>query len=179
MTAPGARPRTLLLAWGNPGRRDDGLGPALAERAESLDLPGLTVSCGYQLQVEDAAEVARHDRVVFVDADRAGPAPFHLERLLPADRGSSFSSHSVAPEAVLALARDLFGSEPEAWLLGIRGEDFDGFGEGLSDSARAHLHAALRCVCNAVRADAWPEPDADGNQKDYDHEGATCPTRNP
>ena len=50
---------TLLLGWGNPGRLDDGLGPALAEALQARGLAGLTIGTGYQLQVEDAAELAR------------------------------------------------------------------------------------------------------------------------
>ncbi len=123
---------TLILGWGNPGRQDDGLGPALAA-AIGVDPPtAVAVETDYQLQVEDAAEVARFDRVLFVDADRRGPAPYSLRRIEANDHRMSFSTHSVAPEAVLALSRDLFGAEPEAWLLGIRGYEFDDFGEGLS-----------------------------------------------
>ncbi|MBZ0090172.1 MAG: hydrogenase maturation protease, partial [Thermoanaerobaculia bacterium] len=74
---------TLVLAWGNPGRRDDGLGPAVAAALEALALPGVAVETGYQLEVEDAAELARYGRVLFVDADRAGEAPFQVRRLEP------------------------------------------------------------------------------------------------
>jgi len=142
------RPETLVLAWGNPGRRDDGLGPACAARLGAAGLPGVRVEWGYQLQVEDADEVSRHERVVFVDADRArGEAPWRLERLRPARSGPSFSTHRVAPGEVLALAGELFGRAPEAWLLGIRGYDFEGFGEGLSGGAQANMESALEEMC--------------------------------
>lgn len=139
--------RTLVLAWGNPGRRDDGLGPACAACVGDSGLAGVAVDWGYQLQVEDAVEVSRHERVVFVDADRSpGDRPWRLERLRPGRSGPSFSTHSVAPAEVLALAGELFGRTPEAWLLGIRGYDFDGFGEGLSEGARANLDGALEAL---------------------------------
>ena len=137
---------TLVLAWGNPGRRDDGLGPALADAIGALAVPGLEVESNYQLQVEDAAEVARHRRVLFVDADRAGEAPFWVRRLEPAAGGIGFTSHSVSPGRLLALGRELFGAEPEAWLMGIRGYEFDEFGEGLSPRARTNLAAAVDFV---------------------------------
>jgi hydrogenase maturation protease len=107
--------------------------------------------------MEDAAEVARYRRVLFVDADRTGPAPFRLQRLRPAIEGSSFSTHSVAPGAVLALSRDLFHAEPEAWLLGIRGYEFDDFGEGLSDGARANLEQAVTFLRLAIEAESLDE----------------------
>lgn len=150
-------PRTLVLGWGNPGRRDDGLGPAFAAAVGELGAPGVTVDSGYQLQVEDAAEVARYERVLFVDADRAAEAPFRLRRLEPARERPGFTSHSVAPGLVLRLSRELFGAAPEAWLLGIRGYDFDQFGEGLSAAAAANLAAATGYVGDALRAGALRE----------------------
>jgi len=149
------RRRTLILAWGNPGRLDDGLGPALANIASDWALPGVTIDAQYQLQVEDAEAAARYERVIFVDADRTGPAPFSIKRLRPGPPGISFSSHSVTPDAVLAMARDLFDAEPEAWVVGIRGHEFDEFGEWLSDEAQSNLEAAAAFLRDALRADAF------------------------
>ena len=149
--------RTLILGWGNPGRRDDGLGPALAEALAGAEGPALTVDSGYQLQVEDAADLARHERVLFVDADRAGGEPFSLRRLEPAPMPASFSSHSVSPGQLLALAHGLYGAAPEAWLMGIRGYEFDEFGEGLSARARANLAAAVGCVRAVLCSGAFQE----------------------
>ena len=115
----------LILGWGNPGRGDDGLGPAFVEAIEELDLPGVDSDSDYQLQVENAATIAEYRRVLFVDADRTCAEPFWMGRLEPQASGLSFSTHSVAPAAILALVRDLFQAEPEAWILGIRGYDFD------------------------------------------------------
>ncbi|MCZ7652285.1 MAG: hydrogenase maturation protease [Thermoanaerobaculia bacterium] len=151
---------TLVLGWGNPSRGDDGLGPAFADGVAALALPEVEAESPYQLEVEYAAEVARYARVLFVDADRAGPAPFRIERLAPAAAAPSFSSHSVAPGAVLALARDLFGALPEAWLLGIRGYEFDDFREELSAEARANLEAALGYARAALAAGHFEEPAA-------------------
>lgn len=144
--------KTLLLAWGNPGRQDDGLGPALARAVSDASIEGVTVESDYQLQIEDAADVARYDRVVFVDADRAGPEPFSCRRLVPSESGLGFSSHSVSPGALLALTRDLFQREPEAWLLGIRGYDFDELEESLSSGARENLAAAKLFIASALRS---------------------------
>ena len=47
--------KVLLIGYGNPGRLDDGLGPALAAAVEKLAIPGVTVDADYQLNVEDAA----------------------------------------------------------------------------------------------------------------------------
>ncbi len=151
---------TLVLGWGNPGRQDDGLGPALVAELAGAAPPGVTLSSDYQLQVEDAADVARHQRVIFVDADRsAGVEPFWIRRLVPASDGAGFTTHSLAPDQVLALSRQLFGRQPEAWLLGIRGRDFDEFGEGLSSPARANLACAAAFVRDLLAADAGIAPE--------------------
>jgi hydrogenase maturation protease len=135
--------RILLIGFGNPGRRDDGLGPKLAESVERLAQPGVVVESDYQLTVEDAADLAKYAVVVFADADRAGPEPFWVKRIHPGPRRLSFSSHSISAEDVLGLAKDLFQAEPAAYLMGIRGYAFDEFGEGLSPKAQENLQAAL------------------------------------
>lgn len=145
-----SNPRTLVLSWGNPGRGDDGLGPALTNMIGDRVGAGTSVGSDYQLQIEDAAEAACFDRVVFVDADRAGPEPFSCRRLFPAENGLSFTSHSVTPGALLTLTRELFGREPEAWIVGIRGYDFDTFEETLSLRARTNLAATADYLRHAL-----------------------------
>jgi hydrogenase maturation protease len=136
-------PRTiLLLGYGNPGRRDDGLGPALAARLARLDLPGVRVETDYQLQVEDAPLIAEHDIVIFADATVRGDEPFTLRPVAPSG-DISFTTHSVSPGALLALARDHFDSTAEGWALAIGGLDFDGFGERLSAEAQVNLDLAV------------------------------------
>jgi hydrogenase maturation protease len=143
--------RVLVYGYGNPGRRDDGLGPALVEAlsARGLGEPA-TLETAYQLQIEDAATVAEHDVVVFADADRACAEPFAL-RPLPARRSTSFSTHSIAPGEVLALAREHFGRDVTGFVLGVRGYDFDGFGESLSPRAQCNLDAAVDALTRALR----------------------------
>jgi hydrogenase maturation protease len=134
--------KVLLIGYGNPGRLDDGLGPALAARFEQKRRIGVTVDADYQLLVEDAAAVAEYDVVIFADAAVAGREPFSFRRIEPADGGIEFSSHSLEPAAVMALARDMFGSKARAYALGIRGRALNEFGERLSQEAQANLEAA-------------------------------------
>jgi hydrogenase maturation protease len=149
--------KVLLIGFGNPGRLDDGLGPALAEAVEKLDLPGLTVDSDYQLTVEDAAEVAKYDVVVFADAAVAGADPFWVKRIACGPSRVSFSSHSVSPQAVLALTKELFDSEPKGYVLGIRGHEFNEFGERLSRRAKANLAEAIAYVESSVHKGCFEE----------------------
>ena len=137
----------LLIGFGNPGRLDDGLGPALAEAVEELGSERLglgrleAVTC-YQLAVEHAEEAARFDAVVFADADMVGPEPFDFQPLRP-KLEAAFTTHDVAPATVLGLAHRVFGAETAGYMLSIRGYQFDDFGECLSPEAKANLAEAV------------------------------------
>lgn len=157
--------RVLVLGYGNPGRLDDGLGVACADRLEVLDLSGVTVEADYQLTVENAEAIARHDAVVFVDACVAGTEPFSFESVVPDDEVVvSYTSHYLEPGSVMALARDLFDADAPAYALAIRGYDFNEFGQALSDRAASNLDAAMRFLTRTLRdgnlAAATGNPDA-------------------
>ncbi len=143
--------KVLLIGYGNPGRLDDGLGPALAEAIEKKRLDGVTVDSDYQLVVEDAAQAAGYDVVVFADAAVKGREPFSFARIEPQGTELSFSSHSCEPGAVLAMARDMFNGDPRGYALGIRGYEFNEFGERLSPRARENLEAASSFIEGVIR----------------------------
>jgi hydrogenase maturation protease len=141
--------RVLIIGYGNPGRLDDGLGPEFAARMEKLNLEGVTVDSNYQLAVEDAAAIAEHDFVIFADADTAGAEPFHFEAVVPRSH-MSFSSHSISADALMAMAEDLLNSRAEAYMLGIRGYEFNQFGERISPKALENLDSALDFMKQAL-----------------------------
>ena len=123
----------MVFGIGNPGRMDDGLGPALVEAVESWDLPGVKTSINYQLNIENAADVAENDLVIFVDASVDAGEPFDFYRAIPSDK-SRFSTHAMEPESILALCLQVYRKEPPAFILGVRGEEFE-LAEGLTDRA--------------------------------------------
>ena len=84
--------------------------------------------------------VAESRAVVFVDAAKEGDAPFEFRPLAP-QKEISFSTHAMPPESVLALADELYGARPPAWLLAIRGESWEP-NEPPTAAARSHLAAA-------------------------------------
>jgi len=148
------QPRVLVLGYGNPGRQDDGLGPAVAARIDGLGWPNITAYDNYQLNIEDAVDVAENDVVWFVDAAKAGPSPYEVRDLLPAST-IDFTSHLVRPEAVLAIARQCYGKSPQAFLLAIRGYRFE-FVEELTNGAVDNLHVALAMLTDRLRAPVAP-----------------------
>lgn len=132
----------LLIGYGNPGRGDDGLGPAFAARIEAEGLPGVTVMIDYHLTVEHALDVAAAGRVVFADALIGGDGAFRFAPAQPA-ADADISSHSLTPEAVLGLARTLYGAAPQAHVMGIAGQAFGEVREGLSAAAQRNLDHAV------------------------------------
>jgi hydrogenase maturation protease len=156
MSTPGAdavlphEPRVLVLGYGNPGRQDDGLGPAAVAEIERFGWPNLTAFDNYQLNIEDAMDVAAHDVVWFVDAAKTGPSPYAVLDVSPATT-IEFTSHVVRPEAILAIASQCYGASPQAFVLAIRGYEFE-FIEALTPGATENLHAALAMLTERIRA---------------------------
>jgi hydrogenase maturation protease len=132
--------KTLVIGIGNPGRTDDGLGPGLVEKVESLGNPEIITSIDYQLNIEHAAEVAGAEVVIFVDASADISASFSFYRTYPAEK-PSFTTHAMEPEGVLATCREVYGKLPPAFVLAIRGENF-AIGEGLTRQAALNLEHA-------------------------------------
>lgn len=107
---------TVVFGYGNDLCGDDGLGPwaarSLGEVAGDLDLE--IIEC-FQLMPEHAAQLARADRALFLDAN-ASLAPGEIARQdFSSDRvaGSVRIAHDISPETLLWLARSLYGSAPQ------------------------------------------------------------------
>ncbi len=144
----GRRPAPLLvIAVGNPSRGDDALGPLFAERlgvslAAEIARGEVEVFTDFQLQIEHALDLVGRERVVFVDASVRAAPPFEHARI-EARREAQVSTHAMSPQAVLQTYQSALGGEAlDAWVLGIRGEQFE-LGEGLSEGALGHLDAAV------------------------------------
>jgi hydrogenase maturation protease len=132
----------LVIGIGNNGRQDDGLGWAFLDSLSRFGFNG-QAEYRYQLQVEDAELIARHPRVLFVDAhEGALENGFSLTPCRPS-REYSFTTHAVKPSTLLYLSEDLYDKTPEAWILLIEGKEWD-MDFGLGDDASKHLIRALQ-----------------------------------
>jgi hydrogenase maturation protease len=143
-------PGFLVIGYGNTLRRDDGVGPRVAESVAALGLPGVQALACALLTPELAEPVARARAVVFVDAAVDAPRQVQLRSLEPAV-SSPILAHAADPRTLLALARDVFGHAPLAWWLTIPAEDL-GIGEELSALARRGSELAVQEIVKLVRA---------------------------
>ena len=142
----------LVLGYGNPARGDDGLGPALIEQLAALALAGVETRVDYQLCVEYALELGDFKRVIFVDAALDVAPPYRHYTLPESVMPATLDTHNIAPEALVYLARTLFGASSEVSMLAIRGYQFEPFSESISAAAKQNLIAALRYLTQTIKA---------------------------
>ncbi len=144
-------PRILIVGYGNPLRCDDGIGwhaaEELSRRFSSEDAE--VVTC-HQLTPELADKASRAEMAFFIDAARDGVAgELTCDAVVP--EASSFSfTHELSPAAVLDLARELYGTCPQAFVVSLCGECFD-HGEKLSATAADNLPRLVELVLEAAR----------------------------
>lgn len=141
----------VILGVGNDSRGDDGLGWAFLDALEEdPEIPARLIH-RYQLQPEDAAEIAGAKWAVFVDASKEKlEKGFQWEEGIP-DPQPMVHSHWLPPSAVLGFCRETQESCPSAFVLAISGYSW-GLGEAISPLARQHLADALQFFKNWYRS---------------------------
>ncbi|MEZ5196186.1 MAG: hypothetical protein R2764_07255 [Bacteroidales bacterium] len=140
--------KILIYGYGNPGRQDDGLGNAFVEMFESWvqeqNLEGFEFDSNYQLNIEDAAEVADKDLVIFADASIEDIEDFILT---PVDAATqvAFTTHAASPGYIVGLCKKLYNRIPPTYLLHIKGYEWD-FKEGLTEKAKQNLKGSFEAM---------------------------------
>ncbi len=114
-----------------------------------MAFPDVESDADYQLNIEDALACDGRDAVVFIDAARGIDGPFVFDRI-EAGQTIPAMTHALPPEAVLAVAKSLFGRAPEAYVLGILGYEWEP-GEGLSAGAGANLEKACAFLAGFLK----------------------------
>ncbi len=156
--------RCLVLACGNTLRRDDGVGPKLAEWAAERfrEDSSVRVIARQQWTPDLAAEIAAADSVLFVDSSvESAPGQVNLAPVPPHFNGSEPptshpTTHHIDPPGLLGLTNALYGSmSAHAMLLTVGagstelGETFSTLVEAALPRARGILEkAVLRFLAN-------------------------------
>ena len=153
--------RMLVIGYGNPYRRDDGvafhiinaLRKRLGLRALAPDEDGEEELGGpidtlmlHQLLPELAPLLKDYEKIVFVDA-HAGIIPDEIRVVAVREEyGFQAVTHHMSPGMMLALAREANGTAAsEAWLVSVKGVDFD-FGTELSPACQGYAMAAAEKI---------------------------------
>jgi hydrogenase maturation protease len=146
----------LVVGYGNTLRGDDGVGPGAAEALSNRGLPGVVAIAVHQLLPELAELLSTARLALFVDAQMTnGEAKIRLRPIAPIDTAAPIG-HASDPGRLLALARNIFGSCPQAWLITIPAVDLL-LGEGLSAIASAGLTEAIGIILEFLEDQGIPE----------------------
>ena len=156
--------KTLIIGYGNPYRRDDGVGyhvinavatrlgrPPLALDEDGLDALGEDIDLVSlpQLLPELAETLAGYDQVIFVDAHTGAYAEdLRCTAVKPRYAPSAFTHHMTA-ETLLGLTLAFTEDVPPAYLFSIRGYDFD-FGLGLSAETERLVAEAVERIMDMI-----------------------------
>ncbi|MCR4433105.1 MAG: hydrogenase maturation protease [Caldiserica bacterium] len=132
------------MAYGNPYRQDDGIGHYVVQKAE-ISAQKLFLQ---ELSLDLLEELALCDYAVFVDAALEGEE-VRVREIFPENK-PSFLSHHLLPEQFLFWLEELYHRRPRAFLLSLRGYNFD-FGEGLSPEALASAEKGIKILENLIK----------------------------
>ncbi|MEI7715140.1 MAG: hydrogenase maturation protease [Mycobacterium sp.] len=159
MTA--GRPGTVVIGLGNPYRRDDGVGGAVAAAIADMALPNVVVVTSIADPVGLVEAWSGAALAIVIDAAVATPAaPGRVRRCALADLGADhrprrgagregLSSHSVDVAAAYELARALGRAPDELVLLAIEAAD-TGHGVGLTPRVSRAVPEAVRLALAAI-----------------------------
>jgi hydrogenase maturation protease len=144
--------QTCIIGYGNPFRRDDGIGAFVAERLRGMLRHGTRILTFHQLDPVVLDEVQDSDLVVLVDAtgEELGDG-MQWDRVRPERSGFAHTTHHFKPSLLLSLLSSLQHRVPETWLVSVQGDDF-GHGEGLTKEARARAVKACREIAGFISA---------------------------
>jgi hydrogenase maturation protease len=158
--------KTLLFGYGNADREDDGVAWHILK--EVMRINGLPepadldidyqdelhqVDYLFQLQLtpEFATDLAKYDRVCFIDAHTgAVPEEVHFEEVHPKFQKSPFTHHLTAA-SLLSIVETLQQQIPETILVSVRGYQF-GFARELSDRTALLCRQAADIIVKWMQA---------------------------
>jgi len=134
--------KILLIAIGNCGRGDDGLGWNFADLVQEKTYDLFDIEYRYQLQVEDTVLISKYDTVLFADATHSALEDGYECKPCTAAGHYFFSSHMQSPETILYLANDLYNLYPQAYTIAIAGHSWD-LNTSLSKEAKNNLESVF------------------------------------
>lgn len=136
----------LAMGIGNCLRGDDGIGARVIELLEQTK--GITelmdTRIVHQLDLSHAELIKDYSAVIFIDADSGyGDQPVRVEKVEPDGRVSAFSTHIGSIANLLAITEAVYGKTPRAYLVAVRGVNFE-IDDEISPEARANAEIAAR-----------------------------------
>jgi hydrogenase maturation protease len=143
-----------IVGFGNPQRRDDGIGSYIVRQLKSAlksyDKIGFLSVRHPEPSIVD--ELHGADQVLFVDATiKALTNGWQLNRIQPELEMLPYTTHHFTPSVILGMIKMLYGQSPPTWVLTVEGCDF-GFGHRLTFTAKKRARSAISAIAGLVRA---------------------------
>ncbi len=101
-----------------------------------------------ELSLDLLEELNSCDLAIFVDASIEGEEVM-VREIFPEGK-PSFLTHHILPEQFLFWLEELYGRRPKAFLVSIRGWDFD-LGDGISPKAEVSLKKGIEVVEGIIK----------------------------
>ena len=125
-----------IIGYGNPQRRDDGIGPYVVSRLNGvLSQEKIHVLSLHQLDPDVIEGLQYAKIVILVDATMEKvEGGWQWVRIQPELGVLPYATHHLKPSFLLGLLQSVYHRCPLTWLVSVQGNDF-GFGEGLTPEA--------------------------------------------
>jgi len=143
-----------IVGFGNPHRRDDGIGSYIIRQLKSTLKSYDTIGFLSVRHPEPSiiAELHGADQVLFVDATiKALTNGWQLKRIQPDLQMLPYTTHHFTPMVILGIIQMLYGQSPPTWVLTVEGCDF-GFGRRLTSTAKDRARSAISAIVGRVKA---------------------------
>jgi hydrogenase maturation protease len=141
--------KTMIFGIGNSARQDDGLAWAFLDEVSKQNKFKGELHYRYQLNIEDAETVSNAEKVIFVDAFAGKQNESCVFEKCKPNGEITYTTHALNPEAIIALCNDVYGVNPEAYVLKIKGKEWE-LGEGLTLVGKHNLNDAINLVSKYI-----------------------------
>jgi hydrogenase maturation protease len=150
--------KILVVGFGNEFCGDDILGPwviKLLKESKGIKFNAPTyrvdLKTARHLDFSWAEVLAGYQHLIFVDASPHKGYPLvKIKKLASTPGRRPFTSHHISISHLLQITQELFGQQPSAYLVAIRGEIFD-FGEELSPGGRKAAPQAVKKILSLIK----------------------------
>lgn len=151
--------KALVIGLGNELRGDDALGRIAARKLrDAVRTSEIQVIDQTAPTPELAAPIAESELVVFLDASVDGPIDEVVTQRLREPDSTQPMTHRCDPQALVVLARSLYGHAPPAFSVTFRGRSFD-FGDcQLSPQAAAASESIVQATLAIIEAHKTSQP---------------------
>ena len=128
---------TWIIGYGNCQRRDDGIGPYVANQLNIFlkNKKGVRILALNQLEPDLVNELRHANLIILVDAtmDEA-EGGWTWDKIEPELEILPHLTHYLRPSYLLGFLQSIYRICPPTWLVSVQGDDFE-FGEELSRGA--------------------------------------------